>query len=128
MRQEAITLQFVMLEPPDQAMRTWLFDRTQWMAQGRFFPIGQTHDTLTYRRQDDRSLLGILLFGLLAFRKRTEDILSLRFAPHGDRYALVTVAGTAEPRSAKSLVDLATEYNEVASNAFAAQETSSTGS
>jgi hypothetical protein len=120
---DAIMVQFVMPEPPSEALRTWQRERTEWMAHGKFTPTGQTADTLTYQR---RSIPGwavvcaILLFplGLLAvFFARRVDLLSLRFEAHGPG-CLVTLTGAAEERSRISITNLSNEYNAAATTAL----------
>jgi hypothetical protein len=119
-----IAAEFVMLEPTGEAMRTWQMERTQWMAQGRFVPAGQTQDTLVYGRKYTPGwavIVAIFLFpiGLLALLARTSEQLTLRFQPRGTTETLVTVTGAmSNAPSYNLMVALINEYNENASGSY----------
>ena len=104
MAHQAITIQFVMLQPPQQAIRTWQVERTQWMANGKFMPTAQGPDTLTYTSKYIPAwaiVVSILLFpiGLLAaLLVRDVDVLSLSFDAYGSD-TLVTLTGAAGSRT-----------------------------
>lgn len=114
----AVSLQFVMTGAPNDAIRAWQLERTDWFASGGFNLAGQSENVLTYSHRYMPGwaiIVAIFLFpiGLLAaFFARDTDTLAARFDPY-DRDTMVTLTGIVMERQRHALiVGLEAEYND----------------
>lgn len=115
--------EFVVLHPPEQAVREWQTKFNGWLGESKYAVSHQTADSVSYTRTYTPGFaifFAIILFpiGLLFLLSKRQHTLSLMFRPHPSGAAAV-LSGSGSSDTAEALQGVARDHNQKAESADA---------